>query len=157
MAAVESLSDLLVRELTDLKRFCELLEEERKALTGTQADRLPDIAKDKAVLVGQLNQLETRRDALLAKSGFAKGRPGIEAWLADRPKADSDRLRWTELLKLAALARDGNETNGKLINIPLKQNQEALSVLLSGGTDSIYGADGQQRGPAAGKRSFGAV
>ncbi len=157
MAAVESLSDVLVRELTDLKRFCELLEEERKALTGTQPDRLPDIAKDKATLVGQLNQLETRRDALLTQSGFAKGRSGIEAWLASRPNADPDRLRWTELLKLATQARDGNETNGKLINILLKQNQEALSVLLSGGTDSIYGADGQQRGLAAGKRSFGAV
>jgi flagella synthesis protein FlgN len=157
LAAVESLSDVLVRELTDLKRFCELLEEERKALTGTQADRLPDIAKEKAALVGQLNQLETRRDTLLIKNGFAKGRSGIEAWLASLPNASSDRHRWTELLKLAAQARDGNETNGKLINILLKQNQDALSVLLSGGTDSIYGADGQQRGLAAGKRSFGAV
>lgn len=154
---MESLSDVLVRELTDLKRFCELLEEERKALTGAQADRLPDIAKDKAALVGQLNQLETRRDTLLTQSGFAKGRSGIEAWLARAPNTDSDRHRWTELLKLATQARDGNETNGKLIHLLLKQNQEALSVLLSGGTDSIYGADGQQRGLAAGKRSFGAV
>lgn len=154
---MESLSDLLVSELAELTRFCALIEEERKVLTGAQADRLPDIAAEKATLAGRLSQFETQRDALLVKSGFAKGRPGIEAWLASRPKAVVERRRWDELLKLATAARDGNETNGRLINLLLKQNQEALSVLLSGGAGSIYGADGQQRTMAGGKRSFGAV
>jgi flagella synthesis protein FlgN len=154
---VKSLSELLVTELTELKRFCALLDEERNALTGAQADRLPDIATEKSTLAARLNQLEAQRDSLLAASGFPHGRAGIDAWLATRPKADAERGRWNELLKLALQARDGNETNGRLINILLKQNQEALSVLLSGGTESIYGADGQQRNLAAGKRSFGAV
>lgn len=154
---METLSELLVRELSDLRRFCALLEEERKVLTGAQADRLPDIAIEKSSLAGQLSQLESRRDALLIKDGFQKGRAGVEAWLTGRTNADVERNRWNELLKLAGQARDANETNGRLINLLLKQNQEALSVLLSGGTDSIYGADGQQRILAAGKRSFGAV
>ena len=151
---MESLSDLLLGELSDLRRFCALLEEERKVLSGAQADRLPDIATEKSALAGQLNQFEARRDALLAREGFARGRAGIEAWLANRP--DAERGRWDELLNLAKQARDGNETNGRLINLLLKQNQDALSVLLSGGTESIYGADGQPRSLAAGKRSFGA-
>ena len=134
-----------------------MLEEERKVLTGAQADRLPDIAIGKSSLAGQLSQLESRRDALLIKDGFQKGRSGVEAWLTGRTNANVERNRWNELLKLAGQARDANETNGRLINLLLKQNQEALSVLLSGGTDSIYGADGQQRILAAGKRSFGAV
>ena len=154
---MQSLPELLVTELAELKRFCVLLDEERSALTGAQADRLPDIATEKSTLAARLNQLEAQRDALLTASGFPHGRAGIDAWLAGRPKADADRGRWNELLKLALQARDGNETNGRLINILLKQNQEALSVLLSGGTESIYGADGQQRNLAAGKRSFGAV
>jgi flagellar biosynthesis/type III secretory pathway chaperone len=152
---VESLSDLLVRELSDVRRFCALLEEERRVIIGIQADRLPDIASEKASLAGLISQLEARRDALLTKDGFGKGRSGIEAWLAGRPEADVDRRRWNELLELAMQARDGNETNGRLINLLLKQNQEALAVLLSGGAESIYGADGQPRGLAAGKRSFG--
>lgn len=147
----------MVRELSDLRRFCALVEEERRVLTGAQADRLPDIASEKSALAGQLNQLETLRDALLIRVGFASGRAGIEAWLASLPDADAERRRWHELLKLAALARDGNETNGRLINLLLKQNQEALSALLSGGAESIYGTDGQPLGLAAGKRSFGAV
>lgn len=154
---MDSLSELLVGELVDLKRFCALLEEERKVLTGAQADQLPDIAAEKSTLAGRLSQFEAQRDAMLINSGFAKGRPGIEAWLASRPNAVVERQRWRELLKLATKARDGNETNGRLINLLLKQNQEALSVLLSGGAGSIYGADGQQRTVAGGKRSFGAA
>ncbi len=153
---MESLSELLVRELSDLRRFCALLEEERKVLGGAQADRLPDIAAQKALLAGQLSQLETRREALLVQGGFAKGRSGIEAWLASRPGVDGERGRWNELLQLAGRARDENESNGRLINLLLKQNREALSVLLSGGDESIYGADGQQRSLAAAQRSFGA-
>lgn len=153
----DPLTDLLDRELSDLRRFCALLEEERKVLTGAQADRLADIAKEKASLVAQLNQCEMQRDALLIKGGFMKGRPGMEAWLASQASPKTEHSRWNELLKLARLARDDNETNGRLINILLKQNQEALSVLLSGGAESIYGADGQQRSPATGKRSFGAA
>lgn len=153
--SVESLSELLVRELSDLKRFCALLEEERKVLGGAQADRLPDIATEKSTLAGQLSQLEARRDELLTRDGFGKGRSGIEAWLTSCPHADVERRRWHELLDLALQARDGNETNGRLITLLLKQNQEALSVLLSGGAESIYGADGQPLGLAAGKRSFG--
>lgn len=154
---MESLSELLVRELSDLRRFCALIEEERKVLIGAQADRLPDIAAAKSSLAAQLNQFEARRDALLGKAGFQAGRKGVEAWLASRPDAGVERDRWNELLKLATQARNGNDTNGRLINLLLKQNQEALSILLSGGTESIYGSDGQTRGLVAGKRSFGAV
>ena len=153
---MESLSGFLVRELADLRRFCVLIEEERKALTGLQADRLPDIATEKSSLAAQLSQLETRRDALLVAGGFAKGRAGIEAWLASHPNPDVE-LQWTELLKLARQARDGNETNGHLIDLLLKQNQDALSILVSGGAESIYGADGQPRSLLGEKRSFGAV
>jgi flagellar biosynthesis/type III secretory pathway chaperone len=153
---VESLSEVLVREISDLKRFCALLEEERRVLGGAQADHLPEIAARKASLAGQLSELETRRDALLTEGGFATGRSGIEAWLAGRPNVDVERGRWNELLTLATQARDGNETNGRLINLLLKQNREALAVLLSGGAESIYGADGQPLSLAAAKRSLGA-
>ncbi len=151
-----SLSELLVRELVELRRFCALLEEERKVLSGGHADRLPDISAEKSSLAGTLHQLEAQRDELLIQEGFPKGRSGIEAWLASRPNLDVERGRWLELRKLAAQARDDNEINGRLIDLLLKQNREALSVLLSGGAESIYGADGQQRSLAVGKRSLGA-
>ena len=154
---MESLSELLVGELSGLRRFCTLLEEERNALKGAQADRLPDIAAEKSALAAQLSKLERQRDVLLVKDGLPNGRSGTEAWLANHPDAEVQRRQWGEILTLAMHARDGNEANGRLINILLNQNQDALAVLLSGGRDSIYGADGQSRGIQAGKRSFGAV
>lgn len=154
---MESLSELLVRELSDLRRFCALLVEERRILNGAEADRLGDIANEKSSLAAQLNRVEARRDALLAKAGFARGRAGTEAWLASLPGAETERHHWAEVLQLAAQARDENETNGRLIGILLRQNQDALSVLLSGGADSIYGTDGQQRSLSDGKRSLGSA
>lgn len=133
-----------------------MLGEERKVLSGALADRLPDISVEKSSLAAILHQLETRRDALLTVKGFAKGRRGVEAWLASRPNLDVERGRWSELQELAAQARNDNEINGRLIDLLLKQNREALSVLLSGGAESIYGADGQQRSLAVSKRSLGA-
>lgn len=126
-------------------------------LNGAEADRLADIANEKSSLAAQLNRVEARRDTLLVKLGFAKGRTGTEAWLASLPAAETERRQWTELLQLAAQARDENETNGRLIGILLRQNQDALSVLLSGGADSIYGTDGQQRSLSDGKRSLGSA
>lgn len=154
---MESLSELLVRELSDLRRFCALLTEERRVLNGAEAERLGDIANEKSSLAAQLNRVEARRDALLVKLGFARGRAGTEAWLASLPGAETERRQWSELLQLAAQARDENETNGRLIGILLRQNQDALSVLLSGGADSIYGTDGQQRTLPDAKRSLGSA
>lgn len=154
---MEPLSELLAEELSSVKRFCALIEEERSVLKGTQADRLPAIAAEKSALAAQLSKLERQRDALLAKNGLPRGRSGTELWLEARPNAKEEHRRWREILALAVQARDGNEANGRLINILLNQNQDALAVLLSGGRDSIYGADGQSRGVQAGKRSFGAV
>ena len=156
LISIESLSELLVRELVELRRFCALLEEERKVLSGAHADRLPDISTEKSSLAGTLHQLEARRDALLTHEGFPAGRCGVEAWLASRRNLDVERGRGSELQNRAARARDDNESNGRLIDLLLKQNREALWVLLSGGAESIYGGDGQQRSLAVGKRSLGA-
>ena len=128
---MESLSELLIRELADLRRFCALLAEERKVLTGAEADRLADIASEKSSLAAQLSQVETRRYALLVKNGFSTGRSGTEAWLASRPNADAERHQWNEVLKLALQARNENETNGHLINLLLKQQTVCKSSLNS--------------------------
>jgi len=153
---VASISELIARELTSLQRFRALLEQERQALTGIQADALPSIVEEKAKLAAVLSALEAGRDELLVQAGRSKGRTGMEAWLKNCPNPATENQRWAELLELAAKARQENETNGRLINLLLKQNQDALSILLSGGGGSIYGPDGQQRN-MTGNRSLGSA
>jgi len=136
-------------------RFCALLDEERDVLGGARAERLQEIAAEKATLAVELSRMESRRDARLAADGQAPGRAGMDAWLAARPNAAAERRQWQELLELAARARDGNAANGRLINMLLQQNQDALSLLLAGGAGSIYGTDGQSHRVTEGKRSLG--
>lgn len=138
-----------------MARFCALLDEERDVLGGARADRLQEIATEKATLAVELSRMESRRDARLAADGHAPGRSGMDAWLAVRPDASAERRQWQELLELAARARDGNAANGRLINMLLQQNQDALSLLLAGGAGSIYGTDGQSHRVTEGKRSLG--
>ena len=153
---MESIPELLANEISFLQRFCALLDEERNALTGAKAEDLPRIAEEKSTLASRLSALEASRDKLLHKSGLDIGRAGMDAWLETCANPDAERARWNILLELAAKARAENEINGRVINLLLKQNQEALAVLLSSGGGSIYGPDGQQR-TVGGGRSFGSV
>ncbi len=156
MTVPDSLSQLLTSEITGLETFCTLLGEEQKALTGASAERLSDIAVEKASLASRLSQLESARDSWLVSHGHTAGRAGMDALLASRPESDPELLQWQKLLELAGRAKAENETNGKLIALLLRHNQEALAALLSNGGGSIYGPDGQPRNIAGG-RSFGAV
>ncbi|MFN3884241.1 MAG: flagella synthesis protein FlgN [Rhodocyclaceae bacterium] len=59
------------------------------------------------------------------------------------------------LRELAAEARQLNETNGKLIAVHLRRNQQALNVLLAAADHvATYGRDGQQH-RGVGSRSLG--
>ncbi|HLA36256.1 MAG TPA: flagellar protein FlgN [Rhodocyclaceae bacterium] len=151
---MSELIEILDNELAELQRFCALLIEEQKVLTGRKADRLPIVAADKAALAAKLNQLEKQREATLAGCGFSGDREGMRAWLAAGDKPEEANSRWDEILRLAERARSTNDANGRLIGLLLKQNQDALSVLLAGSGDSIYGANGQQFSRAS-KRSIG--
>ena len=100
-------------------------------------------------------QLDEYLDGELARLGLPSGRDGMEAWLASR--ASRQQASWKELLTLAADARSLNETNGKLINLHLQHNQQALNVLLAAVDKAVtYGPDGQQKS-ASGGRSLGSA
>lgn len=154
--ARESLSELLAGEIAGIEQFCALLTDEQKALTGGTAERLQDIAAQKSALAIRLGQLEAARDGWLQQAGHDGGKAGMQAYLAGRPVNAPELTLWQKLLDLAAKAKAGNDTNGKLIALLLRQNQEALSALLANGDGSVYGPDGQPRTPSGG-RSFGAV
>jgi hypothetical protein len=155
--AVESLSELLIRELADLRRFCALLAEERKVLTGAEADRLADIASEKSSLASQLSQVETRRDALLVKSGFCQGAVRHRS-LARQPAGCRCRAAPVERGAETRPASPQRERNQWPSDKPPAQAEPGGAFLAAvGGADSIYGTDGQQRSLADGKRSFGTV
>lgn len=150
------LSQLLAAELSKLQEFCTLLDREQNILSGGEVDKLTSIAGDKALLAAELNRLQTAREQALATAGFPQGRAGMEAWLQRAQDAAGERQRWDQLMVLATRARLTNDANGRLISMLLRQNQDALAVLMAGSGDSIYGPDGQQRTGGSG-RSLGSA
>lgn len=149
-----AVADLLAEEVRLLGSFVELLHQERQLLQDGTVDALPALAERKSALAGQLADLNGQREKQLAAAGLGSGRPAMEAWLATGP---AHRTKWQKLLELADLARNLNETNGKLVAILMQNNQQALATLLAAGGQLVtYGPDGQQTGGGGG-RSFGSV
>jgi flagella synthesis protein FlgN len=151
-----TVGSLLDREFRALQSFVELLRREQSLLTEGSTDELAALAEEKLKAATELADFSASRDSKLIHSGLQPGRPGMEAWTATAAGAGY-RQQWHRLLELTADARSLNDTNGKLINVRLQNNQQALSILLAAADQAVtYGPDGQQRAGGSG-RSLGSA
>lgn len=142
----------LAEELAQLKKFVEVLREEQEALSVGAVDTLMRLVEYKSALALQLGNLAKQREDMLGAAGFGLGREAVDAWLADTPGTTVQRKTWQELLELTMQARNLNETNGKLINLRMQHNQQALAVLMAAADKAMtYGPDGQQRTGGTGR------
>ena len=147
---------LLDREFRALESFVALLRREQSLLEEGSTDSLAALAEEKLKAATELADFSATRDSKLMHSGMQPGRTGMEAWTAT-PAGAGYRQLWQRLLELTAEARALNETNGKLINIRLQNNQQALSILMAAADQAVtYGPDGQQRAGGGG-RSLGSA
>lgn len=150
-----SIAGLLAEELQALQTFVALLRREQALLTEGTVDTLPALAAEKSDLATTLGRILQAREQALKAAGLAGSRAGMEAWLDS--SGASQRPAWQELLSLTAAARELNETNGRLINLRLQDNQQALAVLMAAANQAVtYGPDGQQRASGGG-RSLGSA
>jgi flagella synthesis protein FlgN len=139
---------LLADEVAGVREFVALLEQEQSMLAGRiDIEALTGLVQQKNDISQRLGQLTASREKLIAPAAVGhKGREAMEAWLSTQQPADPAHALWAELLSLAAEARRLNETNGKLINLHLQHNQQALALLMNAANHAVtYGADGQQR------------
>lgn len=155
----------LEEELLLLQKFIDLLQREQQALTGGDIQLMLSLGDEKSRLATQLSLSAERRSSQLATVGFSSDRAGVESWLDQMtqvtPQSSSPTSsiheQWSELLTLAAQARNLNETNGRLIGMHLQHNQQALNTLLSATHQAmLYGPDGQAHAAHSG-RLFGSA
>lgn len=155
----------LEEELLLLQNFIALLQREQQALTGGDIQLMLSLGDEKSRLATQLSLSAERRNSQLATVGFSSDRSGVESWIDQMAQVttqtssptSSIREQWSELLTLAAQARDLNETNGRLIGMHLQHNQQALNTLLSATHQAmLYGPDGQAQAAHSG-RLFGSA
>ena len=146
----------LVDERIAFSSICSLLQVEQEALVQGQADRVADLAVDKATQIESLSRLADQRSRHLTLQGLSGNAEGIKVWLNRNPAlALTAKKAWSELMAVAETARQLNQDNGILIESKLQQNRQKLAVLQSSGvsSDGVYHSDGRLS-PLRSARSF---
>lgn len=160
---ITQLTANLIAERHALIEFVSLLEQEQSLLIKGETDPLIGIAEKKTTDVIKLNTIAEVRHGLqkqLPPSGLystenkTHSTEGIQDWLSDySPKF---LAVWLEIVKLIDRARLLNSTNGELIQMKLKNNQQTLAVLSqSVNKMNLYGANGQTHFTQGQSRSLG--
>jgi flagellar biosynthesis protein FlgN len=149
-SATEYLSSLN-DERTTLCAFVDLLENEQRILLGQHSDELLPLAETKIQYANKIKSLSTARLGYLPPDIR-----NMEEWLKQNiPQA---LPAWKDTRQLASHVYRLNQTNGELIQIKLRYNQQALNVLFGAAQSAagLYGADGQTNQPTA-SRTLGSV
>jgi flagellar biosynthesis protein FlgN len=138
-------------ECASLRAFVVLLEDEQRTLLGQHTEELLRLAETKIQLANNIARLSETRMRYLPE-----GSRDVEAWL--KRNVPQGLPLWQETRQLAAHVQRLNQTNGELIQIKLRYNQQALGVLYGAAqsTAGLYGANGQPNLPSA-SRTLGSV
>ena len=134
---------MLQTEHTALRAFVHLLETEQGVLLNDQAEQLLPLAERKTEATHVLSELIMARRNKLSALGVDLAPGSQEAWLQAHA-ADSLPV-WRNIQQLVTQAQQLNQSNGELIQIKLRNNQQALNVLHNAAQNAfgLYGADGQ--------------
>lgn len=145
-------------EYAALAQFTRLLQAEQDALVEGDADRVAELAPDKAAKIELLTHLGELRSNHLAAHRLNGNAEGMLTWLQRNPGfATAVRKLWRELLAQAEAARQINQSNGALIESRLQQNRMKLTVLQTAASaGGVYRPDGQLR-PLQSARSLSQV
>jgi flagella synthesis protein FlgN len=138
-------------ECAALREFVVLLENEQRVLLGQHTEELLPLAEAKIQLTSKIAALSTARQRYLPKDTG-----NLAEWL--KRNAPQGLPAWQQARQLAAHVQRLNQTNGEMIQVKLRYNQQALGVLYGAAqsTAGLYGADGQPNLPT-GSRTLGSV
>jgi flagella synthesis protein FlgN len=138
----------LINERDKLRAFILLLEKEQQALLTQDSEQLLSLAELKTLETNKLAELsnQRRRSMNLSADNF-----DTAAWILKN--APSCSVTWNEIRELATRAHHLNQINGEVIQLKLRSNQQALTVLLGASQSAagLYGRDGQPSLPIAGR------
>jgi flagellar biosynthesis protein FlgN len=138
----------LKNERDFLRSFIALLEKEQQALLVQDSEQLLTLADAKNQAVNKLAELSNIRRRQM---NLDAAKLDTSAWI--QKNAPSCRAVWDEIRELAARAHHLNQTNGEVIQLKLRSNQQALTVLLGASQSAagLYGRDGQPSLPITGR------
>ncbi|MEB2332255.1 MAG: flagellar protein FlgN [Nitrosomonas sp.] len=140
----DSLEYILQLELDNIRLFLELLEHERNLLAAGNLDDLALLVADKDRLIDQFARLDMRRNRFLNAAGLPEGTQGMNAWVSGSDEESTVARDWEELLGLADLAKQLNQTNAVITSSWLQYTRRTLNALHSAaGRPPLYNTKGQ--------------
>lgn len=140
--SVSPLLAALTAERAALQKFVALLEREQSMLVENQTDQLLELSGQKSRDALELNKLAEARRTLLKQYLPQLTADGIRSWLETH--SQEGLAAWQEVVALAERAQLLNNANGQVIQMKLRHNQQALSVLSNAADKAnLYGPTGQ--------------
>lgn len=142
------LLSLLKDESAALRAFVVVLEKEQQALLNLETEPLQTLAEVKTQSAYKLAEMANIRRQLLSPN---PANLDTSAWL--QQYAPSCLTVWDEIRELAARAHHLNHTNGEVIQLKLRSNQQTLTALMGAAQNvtGLYGRDGQPSLPVSGR------
>lgn len=154
------LAELLRDEIEATTRLLGLLLREYGALKGGRIEELNEVAEAKQDCLETLQGLARQRGGHLRERGFGADPAGMQACLQGHARWEREQLKeiWTELLSVAAQARQQNDINGAIIAASRGHTERALSILRGRDAQScVYGQDAQTHLGGGGPRRLGSA
>ncbi|CAH1208400.1 Flagellar biosynthesis protein flgN [Candidatus Nitrotoga sp. BS] len=138
-------------ERTALHAFIRLLETEQQALLNEQTEQIHTLADSKTQMVQELTKLVNARRNYMLTLGIKIESGSMESWLQTHTALHLSA--WNEIQQLATHAQHMNRTNGELIQVKMRHNQQALTMLHNAthSATGLYGPDGQPSLPVSGR------
>lgn len=153
-SSVSRLLAALNVEHAALLNFVALLEREQGMLVENLSDHLLELSAKKSTSVLDLDRLTRTRLALLQENIPQLDIDLVQAWLATH--SPEGLVIWQKILTLARRSQQLNCTNGELIQMKLRHNQQSLAVLSNAvNKANLYGPDGQPNFSPGSGRSLG--
>ncbi|CAH1387733.1 flagella synthesis protein FlgN [Candidatus Nitrotoga sp. M5] len=130
-------------ESVALQAFIRLLETEQVALLNEHTEQIQTLADNKTKMVQELSKLVNARKNGMLMRGIEIEPGSMEVWL--QAHTASNLPAWHEIQQLATQAQNMNHTNGELIQLKMRHNQQTLTMLHNAthSANGLYGPDGQ--------------
>ena len=144
----------LLAERNALRNFVSLLESEKQVLMGKDVEPLQLLAEGKIRAVDEIRALIRARRGILPVPASENESGPTESWL--KSHAAEGLPLWRDIRQLATQAQQLNQANGEMIQIRLRNNQQALGALHNAvnSAQTLYGPNGQHQAASIG-RSLG--
>lgn len=153
----QSLHSVLTQEAQCSERLLACLQAERRALSQRDMDALQQTTQEKLQHTRQLEQLESQRETLVAALGFATDSAGLEQCFNSFAQSQNVKRLWQQILNNIEACRNGNLTNGGVLEANRQHVEQALCILRGqSGAPALYNPNGDTA-TDLGRRELGKV